>query len=94
MSEIHFSLFVYLYAGLGQDLRKAFMVYGNNKLHRSQESLKSADKIVSATVTAADGSDVDLSDSISNLITIHYPNTVSTEVFVNISYVSIPLGEI
>ena len=70
------------------------MVYGNNKLHRSQESLKSADKIVSATVTAADGSDVDLSDSISNLITIHYPNTVSTGLFVNISYVSIPLGEI
>ena len=64
------------------------MVYGNNKLHRSRESLKSADKIVSATVTAADGSDVDLSDSISNLITIHYPNTVSivrTYCTVNIS---------
>ena len=52
-------------------------MFGNKKLHRSAGHLKSVDRVVSATITMEDGTTLDLSNSFSDLVAIHYPLTVS-----------------
>ena len=64
------------YSGI-TSIRKAFVVYGNNKLHMSSKSLKAVDRIVSVSVATQSGEEINLSNGFSNLVTIHYPNTVS-----------------
>lgn len=60
-------------------IRKGFIVYGNNKLHQSAEQLRAQSRIVSATITKANGDPVELSGVYNDLISIHYPLTVSLQ---------------
>ncbi|XP_067933123.1 adhesion G protein-coupled receptor E3-like [Watersipora subatra] len=59
-------------------IRKAFTVFGNKKLHKSSEKLKSVDQIVAGSMMMADGRPLEFSHSYNDLVSIHYPETANS----------------